>query len=99
MASTLIWQCESFKFGNKYTNFYNFHINVNKISFINVNYHIQYIHLKTCNFGLLQYLAVRCQPRLFVEERTLTYNGLLLQIVTSIESCLFDSDTTFSSIY
>ena len=37
--------------------------------------------------------------RLRVEDRTLTYNGLLLQIVTWMESCLIGTQTTSPYIY
>ena len=40
-----------------------------------------------------------CGPRLHVEDRTLTYNCLLLQIVTWMDSCLIGTNTTSSYIY
>ena len=44
-------------------------------------------------------IAVQCEQRLCVEGCTLTYNGLLLQIVTWMESCLIGTHTTSSYIY
>ena len=41
---------------------------------------------------------VWCEPRLRVEVRTLTYNGLLLQIVIWMEGCVIGTHTTSSYI-
>ena len=43
--------------------------------------------------------AVRSEPRLRIEDRTLTYNGLHLQIMTWMKSCLTGTHTTSSYIY
>ena len=53
----------------------------------------------TSHFWGLLSLSVRCEPRLCAEDRTLTYNGLLLQIVTWMESCLIGTNTRSFEIY
>ena len=48
-------------------------------------------------FGAL-YRDVRCELRLRVEDRTLANNGLFLQIVIWMESCVIGMHTTSNFI-
>ena len=53
---------------------------IQKIHWRKLVVHIEWFYIS--HFGGPLKLAVWCEPRLQVEDRTLTYNGLLLQIVT-----------------
>ena len=44
-------------------------------------------------------ITVWCEQRLGIKDRTLTYNCLLLQIVTWMVSCLIATHNTSSYIY